>query len=337
MHKLLTKIFLGVLSVFLFAGVSLAADFTSVRLQQPESPTNQSTFNIVFVSLDTNSSQTISVQCYKKGPSDGGFVAFGSAINLTAGGNTDKCEVTGSVLNTSGTYSFEAIATGSTSSTSNIVSVDFNNSTGPGAPENYTKTKLDNCSYKINFRTANDSGKTVKVVLYRSTDSSFTADSSHQVNAINIGSNTDGVITDNVSPNCDTNYYYVIRAFDAYGNGSDLRGDSNTLTTIINPATTTAPSTQQGAIPVEQVVRGVAGTRSTGVLGTTEAPTATDASKEILESPEDKIQKEVVEEAAPGPNPINWILTHKKISLLVLFILVAIGVALYRNSRNKVV
>jgi len=322
MNKLITKIFLGVFTVFLITGTAFAANSTSIRLQQPDSPTNNSQFNITFVVLDTNASQPVSVQCYKKGPTDAGYVAFGSVINLTNGGNTDNCQVDGIMNQGSGTYNFEAIATGSTTPTSNVVSVNFNNSEGPGAPENYNKTKPDNCTYKITFKTANDSGKTVKVSLYRSSDTAFNVDSGHQVNSINIGSDTDSSMTDNISPNCDTNYYYAIRAFDIYGNGSDVRGDSNTTTTTVNTTTTT--STEQGAIPVAGQGGSVLGEK-TG--------TATEAAKEVLGE-----TKAIETVALPNSasSATSWIMSHKKISLLILIIIAGTAFSLYRRFQKRV-
>ncbi len=329
LNKMKTKILLGVFAVFLFAGSSFAA--TSVRLQQPASPTNRDTFNITFVALDTSPSQPVSVQCYKKGPTDGGFSAFGSVINLNNGGNTDNCQVNSGVINQgNGTYQFyAAVTTGSTTPTSLTVSVDFNNST-PGTPVNYNKTKPDNCTYKIEFRSANDSGKTVRVVLYRSTNTTFSLDSGTQVNSVNIGSDTDGSMTDNVSPNCSTEYFYVIRAFDVYGNGSGVVGDSNVTTTVTTPTTTT-PAVQ-GAIPVSggagggQVLGEETKAAEKGVLGTESA------------KPSPSVASEPSAEA--GQNPItqsaNWVFTHKKISLLAILILGGIGFYLYRRFGKRV-
>lgn len=319
LNKIFTKILLGVFAVFLFAGSTFAAS-TSIRLQNPASQTNQDNFTITFVALDTNPSQPVSVQCYKKGPSDGSFSAFGSVINLSNGGNTDKCVVNSGIINQgNGTYQFyAAVITGSTTPTSSTVSVDYNNST-PGTPVNYNKEKTDSCTYKISFRTANDSGKTVKVVLYRSSETSFSVDAAHQVNSVNISSETDGSMTDNVNPNCDKTYYYVLRAFDAYGNGSGIVGDSNVTT--INPTTTPG----QGAIPVSG---------GGSVLGADEEgskDSKTEETKEVLGEEE---SPSVVSEQNPISNLTNWILGHKKVSLLILVLLGAIGYYLYRRYKK---
>jgi hypothetical protein len=316
--NIIVKLLALLILFFAFAGTSYAA--TSARLQQPTSPTNQDTFNITFVALDTDSSQSVTVQCEKKGPGDANFVAFGSPIILSNGGNTDVCQVNSGIVNQSGsTYSFRVTASGSSTVQSNSVSVDFNNQT-PGTPVNYNKTKLDDCTYKISFRTANDSGKTVKVALYRSADLNFSVDSGHQVNTLNIGSDTDGSLTDNISPNCTTTYYYAIRAFDVYGNGSGIVGDSSVTTTTINGPTT---NPAQGAIAVggAEVSGGAAGGQPTKeVLGTESAkPTVAPAKTNAL------------------LNALTWPLGHKKISLLVLIIILApIAYYLYRRFGKRV-
>ena len=320
------KILVSLLSIFtllfITAGTSSAA--TNIRLQQPATPTNQDTFNIVFVALDTNSGQSISVQCYKKGPTDSTFSAFGSSITLSNGGNTSSCQVNSGVMNEgNGTYQFYATATGSGSDTSQTVSVDFNNET-PGTPTNYSKTQPDSCTYKISFHTANDNNETIKVVLYRSTDTSFSLDSGHQVNTLSIGSNQDGSMTDNVSPNCSTTYYYVIRAFDKYGNGSGVVGDSNVNVTNVttNPTTTT----QEGAIPVG----GSGGGSVLGAKTTEEVLGTSTKSAKLTPTPTPKLQKN------PVTNTVNWILTHKTNSILIIIIvLIILGAAYYAYLRSK--
>ena len=227
----------GLAAVLLFAGVSFAS--TSVRLEQPKSPTNQNNFNLVFVALNTDNSP-ITVKCFKEAPGEASFSQFGSDITLSDGGNTDNCPVDSSVVSTNGTYAFYVTANGTPSST---VTVDYNTS-GPGTPSNYSKDHPTSCQYKISFRTADDGGKTSKVELYRSVNTSFNADSGTRVQSMGIGSNTDSSFTDNV-PDCNQTYYYAIRAFDSAGNGSGLVGDSETQTTVINPTGT--PSNGSGS------------------------------------------------------------------------------------------
>lgn len=314
MNRMFKSLLISFVAFVLFVGSSYAA--TSVRLQTPPSQTNVEEINLTFVALDTDSSQTVSVDCYKKGPSDASYSVF-QTFSLTNGGNTNNCDVHFNQGN--GTYSFYVKATGTSTTTSSTVNVDFNNST-PGIPTGYSKEKTDSCTYKISFKTADDSGKTVKVYLYRSETASFDADDSHKVNSINIGSNTESSMTDNINPNCNTNYYYAIRAFDAYGNGSGVVGDSNTTT--VNPTITQ----EQGAIAngtngnaLSSSNGSEAGTK--GVLGTESAKTTPTPSEKNV-----------------GSNPIGktvyWIATHKKIDLLVLLVLGAIAYYLYRKYEK---
>lgn len=225
----------------------------SVRIEQPKTPTKTG-FDISFVALDIQN-RTIIAKCFKKAPGDPGFTQFGSDINLTAGGNTDICPVNSTILSTEGTYSFyaEATATGGETVPSSTVSVEYRNSTGPDTPGNYSKDKTSSCEYTIKFKTAND-GKTSKVKIYRSDQTSFTADASTEVGTVNIGPNLESSFTNSV-PDCGKTYYFAIRAFDDLGNGSGTAGDSITTTVITEGTTQTTTQTTQasltgGAIPV---------------------------------------------------------------------------------------
>jgi hypothetical protein len=309
---MLNKIIVSLLSLtailFVFAGSANAASI-SVKLQQPANQMGQSNFDLTFVALSTDPTLPITVQCEKKGPGDSDFVSFGSPIVLSNGGNTDKCHTDSGIVNQSGqSYSFRVLANGTPS---NVVSVDYN-SDSPGVPGGYNKTKTDACTYRISFHTADDSGKTVKVVLYRSTNPNFTMDNGTKINSIDIGSNVDGHMDDNISPDCNTNYYYAIRAFSAFGNASGVTGDSSTQT--VNSNVTGAPA--QGAIPVVQLAK---------------------ANKEVL--------GQATQSAKPTPvvakpnvviGSVNWVVNHKKISLAILVILIGlISYYLYRKGKKK--
>ncbi len=230
---------------FMFAGQVFAAVPTlSVRLEQPKSPTGNNTFPITFVALSTDSDQ-VTVKCFKKGPSDGVFSQFGSTISLAVGGDTGKCEVNSSVVNQKGTYQFYANGNNGTENiSSSIVSVDYDNE-GPGTPTNYSKDKILSCQYKIKFRTSDDGGKTTKVELYRSDNTSFTADSGTRVDTRSMGSNTDAEFVNGI-PDCNKTYYYVLRAFDNAGNGSGIIGDSNV--TVVTGEATSSINTESGAV-----------------------------------------------------------------------------------------
>ncbi len=321
MHKLFKSLLLSFFALFLFAGSSFAT--TSVRLQQPSANTNNSSLNLTFVALDTDSTQAVTVKCFKSGPSDSGaYSQFGSDIVTSAGGNTSACNA--NLDEGNGTYSFYVTAQGSTPATSSTVSTNFNNQ-APGTPSYTGKDKITACVNRIKFKTNNDAGKTVKVEIYRADKTTFDANSGSRIGTVTIGSDTQGSYDDTLI-NCDTVFYYAIRAFDVYGNGSGVVGDSNVTTTTVNPTTTQV----QGAIPA-------GGTGGGQVLG---EGTKT-AEKEVLGT-ESATKEETAEKdkSTIGQNPVasavNWVLTHKKISLLVLLVLGAVGYYLYRKHYKKV-
>lgn len=312
LKKIFTTVGLIIAGAFL-AGAAYADNTLSVRLAQPKSPTNISDFNLTFVALDINSNP-ITVQCFKKGPSDGGFSQFGGNITLSNGGNTDNCPVNSSVMSQNGSYQFYVSATdGVNSATSSTVSVDFNTD-GPGTPTNYSKNQTDSCTYKISFRTADDNGKTTKVEIYRSDSKSFSADSSTRVGTQGIGSNTDSTFT-NVVGDCSKSYYFAVRAFDNSGNGSGLVGDSESQTTTTS---TVATSLTTGAIPVA----------NSNVSSGGENPTGT--TSENQGSNQENKNTQAVEGAKTGPLTSRFVI----IGFGMLAFAVVIGLYLFRKLKK---
>lgn len=318
-------------TLFFLKPGAVHASGLSIRLEQPKSPTFQNTFNITFVALDNSGSgNPISVQCFKKSPTDGSFAPFGSAISVSAGGNTGNCVVDGSVVSNNGAYQFYATATtisdAANSSDEGLISVDYNTS-GPGTPTNYTKTQIGTCAFRINFHTASDGGKTVKVELYRSSSTSFTADAGTRVNTLNIGSNQDGQMTDS-APDCSKTWYYVIRAFDSAGNGSGIIGDTGTTTV----STTTTTGGGGGAIPVQGVnlPGGQAGAGQT--LGT---KTGTSESGVLAEATTSGKTEEIKISPAPTKGLFNTIFTHKKIAIVIILILSGVIYVILRKRQEQ--
>ncbi len=225
-----------------------AAKNVSVRIQQPKSPINQNNFNVSFVALDLQG-RTVTVKCFQKGPSDGGFSQFGSAQTFTNGGNSGNCAVDNSVMNDGeGSYAFKVEATagdGTGDSFDDETTTVTYDTSGPGDLRDYSKNKTNACEYTIHFKTANDSGATVKAELYRSDAVPFNADNGSRIQIISIGSDEAKNVTD-TPPDCSKTFYYAVRAFDAAGNGSALIGDNVSTITVITP--TGSPA--QGAIPV---------------------------------------------------------------------------------------
>ncbi len=229
---------------FMAGKVSAASSDIGVRLEQPHTPNNQSSFDLNFVALDIMN-RDVTVDCYKKSSSDLDFVKF-----ATASGNAGICTVDSSVLTSDGSYSFyvEALA-GADVADSDVVTVEYDH-VAPGTPVNYAKTQLDTCNYKLTFTTANDGGETKHVEIYRSQNTTFVADATTLVTTLNAGSNEAKEYTDTI-PTCGQNYYYVLRATDDAGNVSAFVGDSVTnvtTTTVYVPANQPVAPANEGAV-----------------------------------------------------------------------------------------
>lgn len=324
--KFLKKTLSFLLMLFAFAviaGKTQAAGNLSIRLSQPKSPTAVNNFSLTFVVLDSSSSPAnITVQCFKKGPNDGGFSQFAGDVNLSAGGNTDSCSV-GGVMGDNGTYQFYATANnGSETVTSSTTSVNYNTTNTPNTPFNYSKT-FNNCQYTISFTTANDN-VTSRVEIYRSKNTSFNLDSSTRITSLNVSPNQNVVYTDN-SPDCTQTWYYVVRAFNNLGVGSGTVGDS--VTTTNTTTTTTNSTTPAGAIPVSNSnVLGIA-SASAGQGGQVIGAEAS-GTPEVIN---------VNQQGATGSvkGAFNFVKTHKKITLLVILLAaIMIGGVIWLKKRK---
>jgi len=314
MKKILTSIALFFSFLVLTGQVFAAIPSLSARIEQPKSPTNLNELDITVVTLDRDD-RDITVKCFKKGPSDGGFSQFGADIAIASGnyGGSVHCETNGSVLPSNGTYLFyaEAHVAGDLATTT-TVSVDYNTS-GPGTPSNYSKEKPTSCTYKIKFRTADDAGKTVKVRVYRSQNTSFNLDGGTLVGTVNIGSNTDGEYVDTITE-CDKTHYYAIRAFDSAENGSGVVGDSEVHTTTTG-STTTAGGQVAGASSGAAGGAVAAGTAG-NVLG--QDTGAGSASGDVMGEGTPSAEETYDGGAQKGPSKLAWLIGAGILGLLVL-------------------
>lgn len=324
MNKILIAIFSFILSISLFASVALAAGL-SVRIEQPKTPSNDNSFKINFVTLDTQG-RPVTVKCFKKAPADGDFSQFGSDINLAAGGSSGDCEVNSSLMSSQGIYQFFVRAEAAPDTeVSQAVTVDYKTE-APGTPYNYSKEEVGDCEYKIKFKTAADSGKTQKVEIYMSTLSSFPADSGTKVGEVGIGSDQEGSFNKVVSE-CDKTYYFAIRAFDNAGNGSGVVGDSNI--TIITKEVTVTPTatTTGGAIPVQSSQVG-AGSQ---ILGVSEA----EATKGAEQGATGSAQPGVTPEGeVQGAETDGGIFSLRNLLIAFAAIIIIGGVYLYQKSKK---
>lgn len=252
MSKRLSILVCTIVAVLGMAGpVRAQSANLAIRIADPKTPTNLSDFPVTFVVLDLAGPRPITVTCEKKYETDGSFTAFGSAIAVSPDGNTASCQVTPSVFTRDGKYEIRATAVSGGESVSDTTSISYV-SAGPGDPRDYSKDRIAECRYRIRFKTADDSGKTVRVEIYRSTDTTFAANDGTKVTGITIGSNQEYSYEDTVG-DCSKTNYYAVRAFDAAGNGSGVVGDREvhvtTTTTTTTSTTTTAGTTANGAAP----------------------------------------------------------------------------------------
>ena len=300
--------------------VQAASNPLNIRLEQPDTPTGSGNLNIGFVVLDIIGGRNITVDCWKKGPSDLDFSVF-STLTVQAGGNSGTCDA---VFNTDGVYEIYAKATaGSDSADSQIEPVSVNlNSQAPGTPLNYDRDG-DNCG--VTFTTAND-GLTSKVELYRSKDREFTADASTFSTSVNILPNTSGSLADPLG-NCG-DYLYAIRAVSASGAGSGFVGDEETnvetktrTRTRTITRTTTASASQSGAIPTE------GGT----IAGEETKPEEGEVAGEKTE--EGKINGETAEGETAGETSLMS--GAKNSWLWIILALIVLGIAYYAYKKSS--
>ncbi len=215
------KVLIGIVTVgtiFIFTNTAQAE--TVVRIDQP-APKISSAFRLSFVAINTDNT-AMTAKCFKKGPGDGDFVKFAEKV-LILGGDSASCQVDNTVLNQAGRYSFKVGINGNTSSE---VSTLFNNVASPSKPKWIKKDEKNSCENEVEFKTADD-GLTTHVEIYRSHKSKeIVADASTKIKTITVGANQKYKFIDNLSASgCGDDYYYGVRAFDDYGNYSNLRSE----------------------------------------------------------------------------------------------------------------
>ena len=201
----------------------------AVRIEQPESPYNKKDFKIGFVSLDI-SGRELQIQCMET--THGVF----QTTTVKAGGNSGDCIVDSSVITGTGTYEFYVIASADSDTAISqkvTVNIDLN---GPSPVVGYEKTKPEDCKYTLSFTTANDGGQTQQVQIFRSTNRTFTANSSTLIAELPATSAQAMTYTDTI-PVCSTEYFYAIRAVDDANNASTFVTDAQVI--VVEPTTPT--------------------------------------------------------------------------------------------------
>ena len=210
-----------------------AAPLINVQIEEPQSPTDRTSFKIGYVALAIPSGTNLDITCYKS--TDGiTFDTFGTYSNLSG-----DCIADESIITQSGTYYFYVKATtnGTTEQSDTVtVKVELEK---PSAVEDYDKDE-GTCTYTLSFKTADDN-RTSKIQIFRSDKQPFTANNETLIKEMPVDPNKEYTYTDNGLPSCDKEYYYALRAVDNLNNTSPFVTDD--IVTIVEGETTTTEGT----------------------------------------------------------------------------------------------
>ncbi len=314
-NKILTAFVAAVIGVFAFTG-SASALTNQVQIQQLPGYVNTNNFKISCSAItnaltDGDPNTTTKVQFYvsKNGGSD---ISFGPSIDLSL----DACQVqvTNLQITEEANYKFTVKLDSSESSSTSTI---FDNS-GPSPVSGFYKDGLSD-GYRLHYHTPSDSDFD-RVIIYRGDAPGFEADSSHEIGTVTCCGNSDMTYEDHSG----TNKFYLIRVLDHAGNSSGLVGDGGTVTT--ETLTPSSPAGSVTQLPREDDAEG-------SVLGTEATPEAM-----VDSTPESTLEPTTVEKinqfANSTPQPFKWILTHKKIFLGSLVILITVGYLLSKRKKS---
>ncbi|HKM19976.1 MAG TPA: VWA domain-containing protein [Candidatus Dojkabacteria bacterium] len=276
-----------------------------VRIMQPATPTNKSSFNVGFVALDLKNNP-ITVECYKDA------VLFETLPNV----NTGNCPAK---VDASGTYTFYVIAkstSGEQKSADVTVVVDLEK---PSPVIDYSKA-----GNVLKFKTAND-GKTKKVEIHRSTTPKYTANESTRIHTMDVLPNTEYSWTDTTAETGKT-YYYALRTVDAVGNVSTIVSDPEVK--IVPPTTTGTGTTATVTTPTEGEVAGQTDTKKEGEVAG-EADDLVEGEEKDVEKKEETKEDTKADLKETGKKILN------KWYIWVVAILVLGGVAFYVKKQKS--
>ncbi len=256
-----------------------------VSIQKLNSYINSNNFKLSCSALGGTSAQ------FSVSKNGGSFTDFGGVIDLT----TTAClvQVSASEINDETSYVFKAtLNSGQTDQTATTYDIS---ATSPVA--GYSKERIDDGTYKLKWTNPGNADFD-KVIIYRGEAAGFSADDGHEIARVGGSPNSDMSYNDDFPPDANKNYFYAIRAIDHAGNSSSLAGDAGATTTSqgILEASTDSTGNNVTSLPAEKGTGSVLGGK------TTASPTP----EAVVSTPEP---------ASASSGPLNWILTHKKISL----------------------
>lgn len=235
------------------------------------------------------------------------FTSFGPSIDTSI--NPCIVQVDSSIVNDQTDYRF---------SVGGFETSTFYDVSGPSPVSGYSKERIGDGKYKLHYHTPSD-GDFSRVLIYRGETGDFSADGDHQIAEVLCGANSDMTYEDVFAPDASKTYYYNIRALDKANNSSSLAGDGGP--TIYTEVFASAPSVTKTvtALPKEKAAGG-------SILGA-------ESTLEATASPEEIVTVATEPSASINSGIFNWILTHKKISLGVILILLLTAYGLFRLSK----
>lgn len=173
----------------------------------------------------------ISAQFYYR-KEGGSFVAFGPLL----AGASGQVQVTSSQVDDQVKYYFKVEINSGEASDETSSKYDVS---GPSPVQNYWKEKVAGGFYRLHWKNPWDSDFS-RVFIYRSEETSFTADGSHKVGEVGGAPDTE-MSWDNFGLDSSKEYYYALRAVDKANNSASLVGDT---VTIVGPSSVSGSSTQ---------------------------------------------------------------------------------------------
>lgn len=246
---------------------------------------------------------------------DGGsYTNFGLPIDLT----TSPCQVqvTGTQFGSEGKFWFKVTTDVGESETSTTL-----DTSGPSPVSDFGKERMNgNTMYKVHWKNPLESDFT-KVFIYRGEIAGFEADDAHKVAEMG-GNPGDTMSWDNGGLDPNKEYYYVIRALDHANNSSSLVGDAGVTTTstttgasggaVLGSSTGGTGSGNVTQLPKEEVLGGESGVFTPAPEAATDVTNTAETVRTGL---------------------LNWVLTHKAVTLGVILALGLLWYFLRRRSK----
>jgi hypothetical protein len=233
-------VFFSIVFLFLafgaFSTSAKAQDLQTIKLEQPETPTNSYAIEVTYVAYDLSGTDLNVVCSIQKLPA-GTVTTFDPSNIKTA--NSGICSIPQTRIPADGEYEIKVLndVTGGKSSSVKII-VDR---VMPPVPTVYSKVSPSACTNRIDFTTGVDSDltPTTKVEIFRGDSTTFVASPLTKLVSIDVGPGETKSSSEFTLPDCSKTYYYAIQAVDSIGNRSGFVGDKGTNVTyyIIEPTT----------------------------------------------------------------------------------------------------